>query len=673
MPNTVTLPAQWVTPDPLPSLGHHTLPPLSQPVFTAPKNWKQGVPAIHAPHDIDKLGTFYTLEKVPLLVNIFISAQLKTEEQYARYQAHLEAALDSEIQAIAPSGNFDIWHMERQLDALYKLTVSKRQALLESRTLEARFLGQPIDTANKKRHAINFVNRMQKRHGSRPSAVYASFIESLSAAHMSILLTRSISLLETRIAALSTLIANTRIEAERAAAAHAEAERIAVETAARAEAERIAAEAAARAEAERIAAEAAAHAEAERIAAEAAARAEAERIAAEAAARAEAERIAAEAERTFGKNVEAKANTLTLAISGGPQLTTTATLSNIEFTLESAIRQAIQLLKGGLEVVASRVFAVGIGALVYSPALGNGELPSEVALGLAASTLLPELPDNLQQIAAANGSIALPYRIHGQRSGYALVSTSSPGTSRDVPVRALSFDEASASYRFTSTDSPPVTLSFPIVRPADHSTKSPAIAPLPSIYRGVSLQPVESNAYTLPASDIQHIRDCIYCFPIETGLPPLYIVFNSPYPGDTIGAFTGRSYQSDQIGGPIINADWRTAIITAEGIDLIKLHTSRFEQSDANTTMIHRLERILNGLTDITDTDKRFYTHELRELERYRAIGIPDGVQPNDNGVTWNNAHTATLEDFQLGASADLLYTPEALEADDKQLARKYK
>ncbi|UVM14715.1 S-type pyocin domain-containing protein [Pseudomonas sp. B21-023] len=699
MPNTVTLPAQWVTPDPLPSLGHHTLPPLSQPVFTAPKNWKQGVPAIHAPHDIDKLGTLYTLEKVPLLVNIFISAQLKTEEQYARYQAHLEAALDSEIQAIAPSGNFDIWHMERQLDALYKLTVSKRHALLESRTLEARFLGQPIDTTNKKRHAINFVNRMQKRHGSRPSAVYASFIESLSAAHMSILLTRSISLLETRIAALSTLIANTRIEAERAAAAHAEAERIAVETAARAEAERIAAEAAARAEAERIAAEAAARAEAERIAAEAAAhaeaeriaaeaaaraeaeriaaeaaaRAEAERIAAEAAARAEAERIAAEAERTFGKNVEAKANTLTLAISGGPQLTTTATLSNIEFTLESAIRQAIQLLKGGLEVVANRVFAVGIGALVYSPALGNGELPSEVALGLAASTLLPELPDNLQQIAAANGSIALPYRIHGQRSGYALVSTSSPGTSRDVPVRALSFDEASASYRFTSTDSPPVTLSFPIVRPADHSTKSPAIAPLPSIYRGVSLQPVESNAYTLPASDIQHIRDCIYCFPIETGFPPLYIVFNSPYPGDTIGAFTGRSYQSDQIGGPIINADWRTAIITTEGIDLIKLHTSRFEQSDANTTMIHRLERILNGLTDITDTDKRFYTHELRELERYRAIGIPDGVQPNDNGVTWNNAHTATLEDFQLGASADLLYTPEALEADDKQLARKYK
>lgn len=674
MQTTVTLPAQWVTANPLPPMGHHTLPPLSQPIFRAPTNWKQGAPAIATPQDIDKLGTLYTLGKVPLLVNIFMSAQLKTEEQYALYHLHLETTLDTEIQAIAPSGNWDIWHMERQLGALYELTTSKRQALIESRTLEARFLGQPIDTANKKRHAIQFVNRMQKRHGSRPSAVYASFIESLSAAHMSVLLARSINLLETRAAALSTLIANTRIEAERAEAARAEAERIAAEAAARAEAARIAAETAARAETARIAAEAAAHAEAARIAAEAAARAEAERIAAEAAERAEAERIAAEAERVPVSNLEGKANSLTLAIAGGPQLASTATLSTIEFALESAISQAIQLLKGGLEAVASRAFAVGIGALVYSPSLGKSELPPEVALGIAASALLPELPDNLHQIAAGNGSIALPYRIHGQRSGYALVDTSAiPGISSNVPVRALSFDEASASYRFTSVDTAPVSLSFPIVRPENQSTSTPAVAPLPLTYRGVSLQPIENDAYTLPAPDIQRTRDCIYCFPIETGLPPLYVVFNSPYPGDIKGTFTGRSYQSDSIGGPIKTSDWRTAIITAEGIDLIKLHTGRFEQSDANTIMISRLEKILSGLIPLTDTDRRFFTHELRELERYRAIGVPDGVQPDDNGATWNNAHTAALEDFQLGASADLLYTPEALEADDRQMARKYK
>ncbi|WP_416383865.1 S-type pyocin domain-containing protein [Pseudomonas sp. A2] len=34
-------------------------------------------------------------------------------------------------------------------------------------------------------------------------------------------------------------------------------------------------------------------------------------------------------------------------------------------------------------------------------------------------------------------------------------------------------------------------------------------------------------------------KDCIYCFPPESGLPPLYVVFNFPYPGvRTIGAYS---------------------------------------------------------------------------------------------------------------------------------------
>jgi hypothetical protein len=103
---------------------------------------------------------------------------------------------------------------------------------------------------------------------------------------------------------------------EKAAAARAEAERLAAEHAAaeRAEAERLAAERAAaeRAEAERLAAERAAaeRAEAERVAAERAAaeRAEAERLAAERAAaeRAEAERLAAE--RAAAERAEAEAS-----------------------------------------------------------------------------------------------------------------------------------------------------------------------------------------------------------------------------------------------------------------------------------------------------------------------------------------------------------------------------
>ncbi|WP_241666643.1 pyocin [Jejubacter calystegiae] len=77
--------------------------------------------------------------------------------------------------------------------------------------------------------------------------------------------------------------------------------------------------------------------------------------------------------------------------------------------------------------------------------------------------------------------------------------------------------------------------------------------------------------------------------------------------------------------------------------------------------MIARLEKILQGELQPTDTDKRFYTHEIRELERYRNLGIKDGVLPENRAEVWNNTHTATLEDYQLSSDEKLLYTPEAL------------
>lgn len=86
-----------------------------------------------------------------------------------------------------------------------------------------------------------------------------------------------------------------------------------------------------------------------------------------------------------------------------------------------------------------------------------------------------------------------------------------------------------------------------------------------------------------------------------------------------------------------------------------------------------RLERILRGEIPVTDVDKRFYTHEIRELERYRALGVADGVDPNDGGVIWNNTHTATLEDYKLKDAFNLLYTPEAIEADNTQVEREHK
>ncbi len=74
----------------------------------------------------------------------------------------------------------------------------------------------------------------------------------------------------------------------------------------------------------------------------------------------------------------------------------------------------------------------------------------------------------------------------------------------------------------------------------------------------------------------------------------------------------------------------------------------------------------------MTDTDKRFYTHEIREFERFKALGYGDTEMPDPDSPAWNNVHTATLEDFKLKDDPSLLYTPEALAAAAEQDERDY-
>jgi hypothetical protein len=83
--------------------------------------------------------------------------------------------------------------------------------------------------------------------------------------------------------------------------------------------------------------------------------------------------------------------------------------------------------------------------------------------------------------------------------------------------------------------------------------------------------------------------------------------------------------------------------------------------------MIDRLRKIVTGELAVTNTDKRYYTHEIRELERYRALGAADGETPEGDDAAsevWNNAHTATLEDYKVPDNFEVLHTSDALSAD---------
>lgn len=93
---------------------------------------------------------------------------------------------------------------------------------------------------------------------------------------------------------------------------------------------------------------------------------------------------------------------------------------------------------------------------------------------------------------------------------------------------------------------------------------------------------------------------------------------------------------------------------------MVKLHLERFDKSLANEMMIRRLEKILDKEIPVTDFDKRFYTHEIREYRRYKNLGIEDNF---DTYETWNQAHSATLEDYKIYELDEnrnsILYHPE--------------
>ena len=279
------------------------------------------------------------------------------------------------------------------------------------------------------------------------------------------------------------------------------------------------------------AAEAAAKAAAERAAAEAAAKAAAENAAAEAAAKAS-EAQAIKSANTFRihsvtESVQLNASAGSIALTQGSTL-----------TLDAVVQAAIQALKSAALVVFDRGTAIGVGLLTYSPSLGNSDLYPPTTMTLLATDLAPDLPENLLEMAAAGGMVDVPYRIYGDSTTYSVIATQpDSGVSSKVPVKVLTLDSALNAYTFTTAETPPRTLVFPITVPESNTTTTPVIPVNATVYTGVTLTPIQVEAQALPAIDQLDFRDCIYCFPIDSGLPPIYLVFSEALDS---GAFTRK-------------------------------------------------------------------------------------------------------------------------------------
>ena len=313
-------------------------------------------------------------------------------------------------------------------------------------------------------------------------------------------------------------------------------------------------------EAARMAARAAANAEAERIAAEAAAKAEAERIAAEAAAKAEAERIAAETATVRSANTYSTSGSI--AQISSVVLTAAGTVSSNTplFSLRTVLGTAIGALEGYAVAVGSG-FIVGVSALLYSPRLGNGELPDRYSLQTPLSDLAPQVSIALATNEGISSTAEMPYRFSSRTTAEGaseifVVKANGGPVPFEVRVLTASFDAQRNIYTATTADSPPRTLTWtPIDKPGDSSTSLPSEQKPPKIYPGAELLPVEIRIDSYPGIADANLDDYIVVFPADSGLPPIYTMFRDRRedPG------TASGY------GPQVDESWSRGASTGEG------------------------------------------------------------------------------------------------------------
>jgi len=110
--------------------------------------------------------------------------------------------------------------------------------------------------------------------------------------------------------------------------------------------------------------------------------------------------------------------------------------------------------------------------------------------------------------------------------------------------------------------------------------------------------------------------------------------------------------------------------ITSSGLEKVKAHLAKFEkdapggQWEHNRIMIERQQKIIDGELDATNTDKLFYSHELRESQIMDKL-IKDGM-PFDEA--YKKAHNQAAKEYNVNPDGRDFYTKDANDAFDKQL-----
>lgn len=221
----------------------------------------------------------------------------------------------------------------------------------------------------------------------------------------------------------------------------------------------------------------------------------------------------------------------TIAASGPMIITSAGTVAVAEgaaLALRTAVQLAIASLTDFLAATASGFF-VGVAALVYSPKLANGELAARYTFSTPLSDLALIQNNDLHAIAAINGTIDLPIRLSSKTTTDDQSEIFLVKTGKDIPskVRVVpaNYSAEQNIYAATIGDTSPITLTWtPAVQPESSSTALPVEPSTPSVYPGASVTPLAGRIDPFPEVAEGSFDDYVFVFPIDSGLPPLYVM-----------------------------------------------------------------------------------------------------------------------------------------------------
>ncbi|WP_085710623.1 MULTISPECIES: S-type pyocin domain-containing protein [unclassified Pseudomonas] len=324
----------------------------------------------------------------------------------------------------------------------------------------------------------------------------------------------------------------------------------------------------------------------------------------------------------------------------------------ISESARSGLRAAIRSASTGLSALAAGTVSglvVGVAALVYSSALGNGELPKRFLVSMPLSDLLSGPMPDLGQLAASGGSLDLPVRVNsrtgeGDHTELLVIPVDGVRFPTGVPVIAAVHNPQDNTYRATTTDIPSETLVWtPSITPADSSTVLPVSEPDPARYTGGNIVPVEGQIDRHPDLGDFDFNDWILVFPPDSGIPPQYIMFRDPRNDSGIASGYGQP----------VAAGWLEAASQGNGAAIPVQIAEQLRGRQFRNFRAFR-EAFWKAFPNDTELAKTFDPGSLNEMKKGRApfVRVVDRVGQR---MKFELHHSTTL------ASGGALYDSDNL------------